>query len=59
MLLLALYKSCVSQSGVSIYDPNGHKVELVFVKAFLTTCCVHKTMNMVGQWFCPSCSLPP
>ena len=32
LLLLTLYKSYVSQSGVSICDPNGRKVELVFVK---------------------------
>ena len=32
MLLLALYKSYVSQSGVSIFYPNGRKVELVFVR---------------------------
>ena len=32
MLLLALYKSYVSQSGVSIFYQNGRKVELVFVR---------------------------
>ena len=32
LLLLALYKSYVSQSDVSIFDPNGRKVELVFVR---------------------------
>ena len=31
LLLLALYKSYVSQWGVRIFDPNGHKVGLVFV----------------------------
>ena len=29
---IALYKSYVSQSGVSIFDQNGCKVELVFVR---------------------------
>ena len=32
MLLLALYKSYVSPLGVSIFYPNGRKVELVFVR---------------------------
>ena len=32
MLLLALYKSYVNQSGVSIFYPYGRKAELVFVR---------------------------
>ena len=32
LLLLALYERCISQSGVSIFDPKGREAELVFVR---------------------------
>lgn len=32
MLLLALYRRYISQSGVSIFDPDGRKIEFVFVR---------------------------
>ena len=32
LLLLALYERYISQSGVSIFDPNGREAELVFVR---------------------------
>ena len=53
MLLLALYKSYVSQSGVSIFDPNGHEVELVFVRRrFQLHISPKRLVERIIQTFC-------
>ena len=55
LLQLALYKSYVSQSGVSIFDPNGHKVVgLCCQKAFLTAYFAVSPKRLVEriQMFC-------